>query len=84
MKKGIPRKSWNAKETSKKEVPRKTRISWNMSIKEVTRKIRCGKVENFLQQLKQGPFHISIKCNGTLYQQSAKLFNQEKYHILTY
>ena len=46
-------------------------------------KKNCGKVENFLQQAKQGPFYICTIRHRSLYQRSVRLFNYEKYDILT-
>ena len=43
----------------------------------------CGKVENFLQQIKQGPYYIFTRCYRSLCQRSVRLFNYEKYNILT-
>ena len=46
-------------------------------------KKHCGKVENFLQQVKQGPFHICTVCHRSLYQRGVRLFNYEKYDVIT-
>ena len=45
-------------------------------------KKRCDTVENFLQQVKQGPYYVCIICHRSLYQRSVKFFEHEKYEIL--
>ena len=47
------------------------------------KKIRCEKVENFLKQVKQGPYCICTVCHQSLYQRSVRSFKSENYHILT-
>ena len=46
-------------------------------------KKRYRKIENFLQQIKQGPYYICTICHRSLYQRSVRLFKPGKYHILT-
>ena len=43
----------------------------------------CGKVEDSLQQVKQGSYYICTICHRSLYQRSVRLFNYENYNILT-
>ena len=43
----------------------------------------CNMVENFLQQVKQGPYCICTICRRRLYQRSVSSFKHEKYQILT-
>ena len=46
------------------KVPRKSRISLKISKKEVPRKEkRCDKVDNLLEQVKQGPEYICTICH---------------------
>ena len=47
------------------------------------RKKSCDKVENFLQQVKQGHYYICTIYHGGLYQRSVRFFKHEKYQILT-
>ena len=47
------------------------------------RKKSCNMVENFLQQVKQGPYCICTTCHRRLYQRSVSSFKHEKYQILT-
>ena len=44
----------------------------------LSKKKRRDKVKNFLQQVKQKPYHIWTICH-----RSVRLFKREKYHILT-
>ena len=46
-------------------------------------KKRLRNIENFLQQIKQGPYYICTVCHRSLYQRSVRLFKPEKYHVLT-
>ena len=58
----------------------------------INQKLRCqkcqeikrsfDKVENFLQQVKRGPYYICTICHRKLCQRSVRLFKHEKYHIL--
>ena len=43
----------------------------------------CGKVDKFIQQIKQGPYYICAICNRGLYQRSVRFFKYKKYQILT-
>ena len=42
-----------------------------------------NKVEKFCQQIRQGPYFICTACHRCLYKGSVRLFEHEKYHILT-
>ena len=42
-----------------------------------------NKVKRFCQQTKQGPYLIFTVCHWYFYERSARLFEQEEYHILT-
>ena len=42
----------------------------------------CGRVQNFLQQVKQGPYYICTICHRSLYRRSDRFFKYEKYYIL--
>ena len=46
-------------------------------------KICLNKVEKFCQQIKQGPYFICTVYHQCLYKPSVRLFEHEKYHILT-
>ena len=46
-------------------------------------KKRYRKIENFLQQVKQGPYYICTIWHRSRYQRSVRLFKPEKYHVLT-
>ena len=45
-------------------------------------KKNCGKVDSFLQQVKQGPYYVCTICHRSLYQGSVKLCKHEKYNFL--
>ena len=47
------------------------------------KKKSCDKVENFLQQVKQGPYYICTICHESVYQCSVRFLKHEKYRILT-
>ena len=47
------------------------------------RKKSCGKVENFLQQVKESPYFISTASHLSLYQPRVRLFKHEKYDNIT-
>ena len=55
----------------------KKRGTWN-----IKKDIRCDKVENFFQHVKQGPFYVCTIRHWSLYQGSVRLFKHENYHIL--
>ena len=46
-------------------------------------KKRLNKVEKFCQQIRKGLYFICTVCHRCLYRRSIKLFEHEKYHILT-
>ena len=46
-------------------------------------KKNCGKVDSFLQQVKQGPYYVCTICHRNLYQRSVRLRQHEKYNFLT-
>ena len=48
-----------------------------------TSKICLNKVEKFCQQIRHSPYFICKVCHWCLYKHSARLFDHEKYHILT-
>ena len=75
----------NQKENMKKTNMRKT---WNQEKKVPKRGIkknkkRLNKVEKFCQQIRKGLYFICTVCHRCLYRRSIKLFEHEKYHILT-
>ena len=43
---------------------------------------KLWQAENFLQQVKEGPYYICTICHGSLYQCSVRFFKHEKYWIL--
>ena len=71
----------------------KKRYQENSEIHKINKNIRyhkcqeekksCGKVQNFLQQVKQGPYYIYTKYHRNLYQCNARFFKSEKHQILT-
>ena len=42
-----------------------------------------NEVAKFSQQIRQDPYFICIRCHRCLHKRSARLFEYEKYHILT-
>ena len=44
---------------------------------------KSDKADHFLQQSKQGPYYIYRTCHHNSYQWSFRLFQHEKYHIVT-
>ena len=49
----------------------------------IIKKKRYSKIENFLQQVKQGTYYICTICHPSHYHRSVRLFKPEKCHILT-
>ena len=48
------------------------------------KKKKClNKVEKICQQIRQGPYFICTVCHRCLYKRSVRLFEHEKYNILT-
>ena len=85
MKKVKMRKILNQKRNIKKTNMRKILNRKNKVAKKMYKKSKkcLSKVEKFCQQIRQGPYFIFTVCHWCLYKRSVRLFEHQKYNILT-
>ena len=51
--------------------------------KSQAKKKAFNKVQKFHQRIRQGPYYICIVCHRCLFRHSVRVFNDQKYNILT-